>query len=329
MARSSSLLEVRGLHTYFHFSGGRVVRAVDGVDLTIPRGSVVGLVGESGSGKSMTALSILRLLDPRARIMQGEIILEGQDLVKLSEGDMRGIRGRRISMVVQDPMTALNPLLTIGRQMKNALSAHRKWEPRALNSQATHLLDLVRLPDPERLLSSYPHELSGGMRQRVVVAMALSSGADLIIADEPTTALDVTIQLQILTLFAELRRERELSMLFISHDLGVIAHVCDSVCVMYRGIIVERGPVGEVLASPLHPYTQGLLESVPDPRKRGVPLGMVHELAHAPVPAATGCRFSSRCARATQLCLTQAPQAVEKRPGHDVACHYPGGSYER
>jgi oligopeptide/dipeptide ABC transporter ATP-binding protein len=324
LERNHSLLDVRDLHTYFHLAGGRVVRAVDGVQLSIPRGSVVGLVGESGSGKSMTALSILRLLDPRARIERGEILLEGQDLVKMSEREMRRIRGRRISMVVQDPMTALNPLLTIGRQVKHALSAHQTWDAAALESEAIRLLDLVRLPDPERLLSTYPYELSGGMRQRVVIAMSLASHADLIIADEPTTALDVTIQLQILSLFKELRWARDLSMLFITHDLGVIAHVCERVCVMYRGIIVERGAVGSVLESPLHPYTQGLLESVPDPRKRGAPLGTMTVPAQSRVSGTAGCRYSSRCVRATARCLKEVPASVEVEPGHEAACHFPG-----
>jgi len=322
-----ALLEVRDLRTYFFFDSGRTVAAVDGVDLTVRRGSVLGLVGESGSGKSVTALSILRLLDPRARIVSGEILFRGRDLISLSEGEMREIRGRYISMVLQDPMTALNPLLTIGRQIRHAISAHQKLKSQDVRTEAIRLLDTVRLPDPERLLGAYPHQLSGGMRQRVVLAMALASGADLIIADEPTTALDVTIQLQILSLLKELREARELSMLFITHDLGLIAHICDYVCVMYCGVVVEHGPMAKILERPLHPYTQALLYAVPNPQRRGTPLRTIGAQGPDASLITSGCRFLGRCDRGRKICKEESPRLIEGEACHKVACYFPGGEY--
>lgn len=261
-----AVLEVHNLQTHFFLRGGRTVKAVDGVDFTVERGRVLGLVGESGSGKSTVGLSILRLLDPRARIVGGEILFQNQNLRTLSEKKLKQVRGRHISMVFQDPTTALNPVTTIGRQLKHALSAHRGLSTTGIQTRAVELLDDVELSDPERVLAAYPHELSGGMRQRVVIAMALASGASLIIADEPTTGLDVTTQREILYLFDDLIHTGRLSMLFITHDFGVVAYMCDDVCVMQNGKIVEYGPVEKVLESPTHPYTRRLLDAIPDPK---------------------------------------------------------------
>jgi ABC-type dipeptide/oligopeptide/nickel transport system ATPase component len=313
------LLETRSLTTQFVYADGRVLKAVDNLSVGIRPGQVLGLVGESGSGKSLTALSIMRLLPPRARIVSGDIRFQGRSLLSLSAREMRQIRGRHIAMVLQDPLTALNPLLSIGRHVQNAITAHRSLRGAALTAEVLRMLHLVRLPEPEGLLAARPHELSGGMRQRVVIALALAARAEVIIADEPTTALDVTTQLQILTLFQELCRTTGLSMLFITHDLGVVAHICDEVGVMLRGRLVERAACSALIARPLHTYTQRLLASIPNPRRKGIPLSL--PTAGVAEPLRTG-----NAAQLEQAGYPLPPveaQLVEVEPGHEVALEPP------
>src|SRR5438045_4797644 len=256
------LLEVRDLHTHFPTRAG-LVRAVNGVSFYLDRGELLGLVGESGCGKSITALSIMRLISPPGRIVGGEILFDGKNLLKLSDAEMRQIRGDDIAMIFQDPMTSLNPVFTVGEQIAEALRLHRRLSRKAARVAAIQAMQEVAIPDPARRVDDYPHQMSGGMRQRVMIAMALACNPKLLIADEPTTALDVTIQAQILELLNGLRKTRELAVLLITHDLGVVAEVADRVCVMYTGKIVEESGVGEIFEKPKHPYTQGLLKSVP------------------------------------------------------------------
>ena len=326
------LLDIRNLVTTFHTPQGRVP-AVDGVSLSIERGGMLGLVGESGCGKSVTAMSILRLVAAPGRIESGQILLESAaaplDLVTLPEPQLRRIRGARIGMIFQEPMTSLNPVFTIGDQVAEAVRLHRQAGREAARARALEMLRLVRLADPERRLDEYPHQLSGGMRQRVMIAMALACDPDLVIADEPTTALDVTIQAQILELLADLRRRLGTAILLITHDLGVVAETCDEVAVMYAGRIVERAAARELFARPLHPYTIGLLAARPDPRAghkgplRTIP-GMVPPAQRFP----SGCRFHPRCDRARcgpgtdPDCAVLPAPLVELVPGHFVRCHY-------
>ncbi len=256
------LLEVKNLQTHFPTRAG-LVRAVDGVDFYLDRGELLGLVGESGCGKSMTALSVMRLVSPPGKIVNGEILFDGKDLLKLSDSEMRQMRGDDIAMIFQDPMTSLNPVFTVGEQIAEALRLHRKLSHKQARQATIEAMREVAIPDPARRVDDYPHQLSGGMRQRVMIAMALACDPKLLIADEPTTALDVTIQAQILELLDDLRKQRELAVLLITHDLGVVAEVADRVAVMYTGRIVEESPVDELFARPKHPYTEGLLRSVP------------------------------------------------------------------
>src|SRR5256714_3496040 len=256
------LLEVKNLQTHFPTRAG-LVKSVNGVSFYLDKGELLGLVGESGCGKSITALSVMRLISKPGRIVGGEIIFDGKNLLKLSDAEMRQIRGDDIAMVFQDPMTSLNPVFTVGEQIAEALRWHRKLSRKAARAAAIQAMSEVAIPDPARRVDDYPHQLSGGMRQRVMIAMALACDPKLLIADEPTTALDVTIQAQILELLDELRRTRELAVLLITHDLGVVAEVADRVCVMYTGRIVEQSNVNELFAEPKHPYTRGLLRSVP------------------------------------------------------------------
>jgi peptide/nickel transport system ATP-binding protein len=326
-ANPTPLLRVQDLKTHFHTRDG-VVRAVDGVSFDVLPGETLAIVGESGCGKSVTAMSILRLLPmPPARIAGGRIEFDGRNLLELSEPDMRKVRGNAISMIFQEPMTSLNPVLTIGRQISEALVLHRGMTEKAALLRAAEMLRKVHIPEAERRLTQYPHELSGGMRQRVMIAMALACGPRLLIADEPTTALDVTIQAQILELMHELRAETGASVILITHDLGVVAEIAHRVVVMYAGRKVEEAPIGELFAAPRHPYTRGLLGSMPhlgdsvnETGKRLVEIpGMVPSLKD-PAP---GCLFAPRCPNATERCTREAPPLELHAPGHQAACWNP------
>ena len=325
-AATPLLLEIEDLHTYF-FTRDGIVRAVDGVSLGVRRGETLGVVGESGCGKSVTSLSILRLIpEPPGRIVSGSIRFDGTDLLKLSETAMRGIRGNEISMIFQEPMTSLNPVLTVSRQISETLMLHQGLEARAAAARAVDMLRLVKMPEPERRAQQYPHEMSGGMRQRVMIAMALACHPRLLIADEPTTALDVTIQAQILDLMRELKTRIGAAIILITHDLGVVAEMASRVVVMYAGRKVEEAPVRDLFRTPRHPYTQGLLGAVP---KLGSSLGgAMARLAEIPgvVPSLkqriSGCVFAGRCAFATDLCRQVAPALETKAPNHLAACHY-------
>ncbi len=319
---SAPLLEVDNLKTHF-FTRDGVVRAVDGVSFTVNAGETLAVVGESGCGKSVTALSILRLIaSPPGKVVAGEIRFQGRDLLQLSEAEMRGIRGNDISMIFQEPMTSLNPVLTVSRQIAEALTLHRGLSRRDAHARAIEMLKLVHIAEPERRVTEYPHQLSGGMRQRVMIAMALACNPKLLIADEPTTALDVTIQAQILDLMRELKDKTGAAIVLITHDLGVVADMAQRVVVMYAGRIVEQARVAAIYAHPRHPYTAGLLASIPrladeDDNKRLTEIpGMVPSLKEA----IAGCVFAPRCGYATQRCRHEYPPLEEKSPGHSVAC---------
>jgi oligopeptide/dipeptide ABC transporter ATP-binding protein len=317
-----TLLEVKNLRTTFQTTAG-VVRAVDGVSWDIEEGETVALVGESGCGKSVSALSVMRLVaEPAGRIEGGEILYRGRDLLRISEEEMRHVRGREIGMIFQEPMTSLNPVLTIGRQLTEGLQIHMNMKPVEAQARAAELLVMVGISDPERRLAQYPHHFSGGMRQRMMIAMALACNPSLILADEPTTALDVTIQAQILELMRDLSRRLGVAMLIITHNLGVVARYADRVNVMYAGRIIERASATELYANPRHPYTLGLLRSVPrldEPRRaRLVPFeGQPPDLARLP----PGCSFAPRCVYRTARCEAEAPAlAAIGAPGHVAAC---------
>jgi oligopeptide/dipeptide ABC transporter ATP-binding protein len=313
------LLAVEDLHTHFA-TGQDARRAVDGVSFTIDRGEVLGLVGESGCGKSVTALSIMRLVAPPGRVAAGRVLFEGEDLLAVDAEAMRQVRGARIAMVFQEPMTSLNPVFSIGDQIASAVLAHGGATRREAWARTEAMLDLVQIPSPRQRARDYPHQLSGGLRQRAMIAMALASGPALLIADEPTTALDVTIQAQILDLLRRLQAERGMAVLLITHDLGVVAELCHRVAVIYAGRIVEFAAVGDLFARPLHPYTRGLLACLPHPSRFGQPLasieGVPPDLRAAPV----GCRFAPRCAHAIASCRRHEPGLEEREPGHFVAC---------
>jgi oligopeptide transport system ATP-binding protein len=317
------LLSVRNLSTRFRTERG-TVRAVDGVSFDVAAGETLAIVGESGSGKSVTALSILRLIpDPPGRIEAGEIVFDGQDLMKLDDAAIREIRGNRIAMIFQEPMSSLNPALTVGLQVGEPVNLHRKAPWARAFDRAAELLGKVRIPDGRSRLDSYPHQYSGGMRQRVMIAMALACAPQLIIADEPTTALDVTVQAQILALLKELTREANSAMILITHDLGVVARYADRVAVMYGGRIVEMAPARQLYKTPRHPYTRGLMASVPrldgDTGRPLVPIeGQPPDLAALP----PGCAFALRCRQATERCRSEPPPLVESAPGHLSACFF-------
>jgi oligopeptide/dipeptide ABC transporter ATP-binding protein len=316
----ATLLEVRNLKTTFMTAAGPV-RAVDGVSWDIAEGETVALVGESGCGKSVSALSIMRLVaEPAGRIEAGEILYKGRNLLKLSEEEMQHVRGREIAMVFQEPMTSLNPVLTIGRQLTEGLEIHMKMSAEQARARATELLGMVGIPDPARRLAQYPHHFSGGMRQRMMIAMALACNPSLILADEPTTALDVTIQAQILELMRDLSRRLGVAMLIITHNLGVVARYADRVNVMYAGRIIEQAAAAEIYANPRHAYTLGLLRSVPrldEPRRARLdPIqGQPPDLTRLPA----GCAFAPRCAYRVDRC-GEVPALVEVSPGHTSAC---------
>jgi oligopeptide/dipeptide ABC transporter ATP-binding protein len=325
-ASTTPLLSIRGLRTYFDTEAG-VAKAVDGVDLDILPGEVLGLVGESGSGKSVTALSVLRLVpSPPGRIVAGEIEFKGRNLLGLSWEEIRKVRGSEISMIFQEPMTSLNPVFTIGMQVTEVILQHEAVSQDEANRRAVDILTEVGIPDAARRMTQYPHHLSGGMRQRVMIAMALVLNPDLLIADEPTTALDVTIQAQILDLMLELKERRPgAAILLITHNLAVVAETCDRVAVMYGGKIQEVAPVRRLFENPLHPYTQGLLGSIPRvdgarARRLNVIPGTVPSILDMPI----GCKFVTRCPYRFEPCPDKEPPLIEMEPGHLVRCHlYP------
>jgi peptide/nickel transport system ATP-binding protein len=314
-------LEVSHLTTAFHLKAG-VVRSVNDVSFTLHHGEMLGMVGESGSGKSVTGLSILRLIDPPGRIVEGSIRLKGTELTALSDGEFRRLRGRVVSMIFQDPMTTLNPVLTIGRQFHDVMRAHGPIGRAEAMDRAEEALRQVGIPSPRERLRSYPHQLSGGMRQRVCIAIALISNPDVVIADEPTTALDVTIQAQILSMVQRLARERSMAMIWVTHDLSVVAGLCDRVAVMYAGRIVEMGRTEDVLNHPHHPYTLGLINSIPADARPGDRLRQIGGSPPSPLKLPSGCAFAPRCERATEVCNT-IPEPVEVGQGHTVRCFHP------
>ena len=313
------LLEVRNLKTYFDTARG-MVRAVDGINLTVEHGKTEGLVGESGCGKTVTALSIMSLLPNQGKTFDGEIIFEGEDLLQKTPTEMGRIRGKKISMIFQDHLSSLNPVLQVGKQIEEAIRMHQGLGRMAAREKAIKLLGLVGISSPKTRIKDYPHQLSGGMRQRVMIAMALSCNPSLLIADEPTTALDVTIQAQILELLKRLIRELDTSLLLITHDFGVVAELCDRVSVMYAGQIVEQAPTREIFKNPRHPYTRGLLNAIPridrDINRLDNVNGVVPNLLCPP----DGCRFCSRCPGHFKICHLENPGPVEVSPGHLVNC---------
>ncbi len=321
MENEPDLLRVEDLHTYFFTEDG-VVKAVDGVTFNVKRGEVLGLVGESGSGKSVTALSVLRLIpQPPGKIISGDIIWKGESILDIPESDMRTIRGNQIAVVFQDPMTSLNPVLTIGDQIKEAIKLHQQVSDLEAEEKTKTLLELVGIPDAGKRLKDYPWQFSGGMRQRVMIALALSCNPDLLIADEPTTALDVTIQAQVLDLMRDLKERFQTSIILITHDIGVIAEMCDRVAVMYAGNIVELADVITIFKEPKHPYTKALLKAIPsanssrDEELYSIP-GSIPNLINPP----SGCRFHPRCEEARPECSEIVPDTVELEPGHFVRC---------
>jgi len=313
------LLEVQNLKTYF-VRKNSVVKAVDGVSFHVDENETLGLVGESGSGKTISCLSILRLVPKPGRIISGKILFEGQDLLAMSEEEMRKLRGGKISMILQDPMTSLNPVFTIGDQIGEAIATHCKVKGVALNARVAEMLKKVRIPSPETRMSAYPHQMSGGMKQRVVGAISISCQPRLLIADEPTTSLDVTIQAQYLELLNDIQRELGMALIFITHDFGIVANMCDRVAVMYAGQIVESAPVRDIFYRPVHHYTASLLKSVPKLETR------VDRLASIPgqpprldsIP--TGCRFAPRCARSDDQCTREEPPLLPLEDNHSVKC---------
>jgi peptide/nickel transport system ATP-binding protein/oligopeptide transport system ATP-binding protein len=325
----ATLLQVKDLRTSFFTPEGEV-QAVDGVSFEIGEGETLGVVGESGCGKSVTALSILRLVpSPPGRIVGGEILYRGRDLLKLDKESMRRIRGNEISMIFQEPMTSLNPVFTVGDQIGEAIRLHQGLNKRETRAKTIEMLRLVKIADPESRVDDYPHQLSGGMRQRVMIAMALSCNPSLLIADEPTTALDVTIQAQILELMEELQAKLGMALMLITHDLGVVAERADEVAIMYAGKIVERTTAKEIFSRPLHPYTVGLLNSLPGARgHKKKRLAAIPGVVPNPLELPSGCRFRDRCPRAAGLCAEAEPELVEKEKNHWVACYFPGPSVE-
>ncbi len=319
---SETLLSVNNLATHFATEEG-IIRAVDGVSFELKRGETLGIVGESGSGKSVTNLSVLRLIpEPPGRIASGEVIFNGQDLYALSNEEMRKIRGRRIAMIFQDPMTSLNPFMRISKQLMEITRLHLGYSKTQAYEHAVEMLELVGIPDARVRVDSYPHEFSGGMRQRVMIAMALSCEPELLIADEPTTALDVTIQAQILELIKDLKRKTGTSVILITHDLGVVAGMTDHIIVMYAGRIFEQARTLDLFRAPANPYTKGLLRSVPDPTAEQGELyqipGLPPDLANLP----SGCPFAARCERAEEICTREYPPFVEVAPDHHSLCHF-------
>jgi oligopeptide transport system ATP-binding protein len=324
---NGNLLEVKDLRTHFHTEDG-TVKAVDGVTFSLRRGETLGVVGESGSGKSVTNLSIIRLIQtPPGQIVSGEVIFDGRDILQLSEGEVRQIRGRRIAMIFQDPMTSLNPFMKISRQLMEMTRLHLGHSKADAYAHAVKMLETVGIPDASKRADDYPHQFSGGMRQRVMIAMALSCEPELLIADEPSTALDVTIQAQILELIKTLKQETGTSVILITHDLGVVAGMTDHLIVMYAGKIFEQATTAELFAVPGNPYTKGLLRSVPDPTSARGELyqisGLPPDVAHLP----SGCPFAPRCDRAEEICRKEFPPLVEVSQDHHSLCHFANEVY--
>lgn len=320
MAQSEALLNIEDLKVSFFTPSGEV-RAVRGVSYKLKLGQVMGIVGESGSGKSVSAYSMMGLIPEPGKVMGGSITFDGRDILSMSERQMQTIRGNEIGMIFQDPMTSLNPVYTIGNQLMEAILRHEKVTRKEARDRCLHLLELVGINEPRKRLSQYPHEFSGGMRQRIMIAMALACNPKLLIADEPTTALDVTIQAQILELMKELRDKINMSIILITHDLGVVSEMCDTVIVMYAGVIVEAAPIDGIFYNPQHPYTWGLLKSIPkiseDERERLIPIeGSPVDMLNVP----PGCPFAPRCEHAMKICMREMPPYTHLEEGHQVAC---------
>ena len=325
---NGKLIEVRNLKTYFETEDG-TVKAVDGISFEVKRGETLGIVGESGSGKSVTNLSIIRLIpNPPGKIVGGEVIFDGQDLLLLPENEIRKIRGRRIAMIFQDPMTSLNPFLKISKQLMEMTRLHLGHSKKQAYEHAVRMLETVGIPDARSRADSYPHEFSGGMRQRVMIAMALSCEPELLIADEPSTALDVTIQAQILELIKKLKAETGTSVILITHDLGVVAGMTDHVIVMYAGKVFEQGPTRELFATPGNPYTKGLLRSVPDPTAEQGELYQIPGLPPDVARLPPGCPFAPRCYRVEEICRNEFPPFVQLTRDHHSLCHFAKEVYE-
>ena len=325
---NGNLLEVKDLRTYFDTEDGEV-KAVDGISFQLKRGETLGIVGESGSGKSVTNLSIVRLIpSPPGRIVSGQILFDGLDILKLKENDVRKIRGRRIAMIFQDPMTSLNPFMKISRQLMELTQLHLGHTRREAYDHAVEMLETVGIPDARSRADSYPHEFSGGMRQRVMIAMALSCEPELLIADEPTTALDVTIQAQILELIKTLKRATGASVILITHDLGVVAGMTDHLIVMYAGKVFEQAPTAELFALPGNPYTKGLLSSVPDPTAEQGELYQIPGLPPDVARLPSGCPFAPRCDRAEEICRREFPPFVQLTAEHFSLCHFANEVYQ-
>jgi len=328
-ATNNTLLEVRGLSTHF-FTDRGVACAVDDVSFEIRRGEVLALVGESGCGKSVTALSIMRLVqNPPGRIVNGEILFDGRNLLELPDRDMRRVRGKDIAMIFQEPMTSLNPVFRVGAQVAEAVMLHNDVTKEEARQRTIEMFARVGIPAPDQRVDDYPHQLSGGMRQRVMIAMALSCDPRLLIADEPTTALDVTIQAQILDLLRDLRREREMALLLITHDLGIVAGIADRVAVMYAGRIVETADVRSLYRQPMHPYTVGLFNALPKLTAEKSRLRTIPGTVPSPIDFPAGCRFHPRCSRATDRCSVDEPRLDEIEPTHWAACWHPGPEHEQ
>lgn len=316
---SEKLLEVKNLHTSFFTDAGEV-KAVNGVSFDLEKGQTLGIVGESGSGKSVTAYSILQILDSAGKITEGEVLFHGQNLIGKDKKGLRNIRGNKISIIFQDPMTSLNPVYTIGNQLREAIKLHTDRKGNAVKERAVEMLRLVGVNDPEKRIKQYPYQLSGGMRQRVMIAMALACEPDILIADEPTTALDVTIQAQILRLMKDLQKTLGMAIIMITHDLGVIAEICDKIIVLYGGKVCERGTAEDIFYSPKHEYTKGLLRSIPsidNTKKRLIPIGGTPiDLLNMP----KGCPFSSRCDKTMKICLESIPDEIDFGGEHSACC---------
>ena len=319
-----SLLEVKNLHTYFKTRKG-IVKAVNDVSYSLDSGKTIGIVGESGSGKSVSAMSILQLLDGNGYIAEGEVMFEDRDLTKLTQQEMYEIRGNKISVIFQEPMTSLNPVFTIKKQLSEPFIIHQGMKKKEAEKKALEMLAAVQIPNPEAVLRQYPHQLSGGMRQRVMIAMALACKPKILIADEPTTALDVTIQAQILRLMNDLQKENGTAIIFITHDLGVINEMADDVVVMYCGQVVEQTSAKKIFTDcPVsHPYTEGLMHSIPRLDSVGSKLEPIPGAVPHPLALPKGCKFAPRCKYATQKCLDEEPALIEVTPGQKIRCHYP------
>jgi peptide/nickel transport system ATP-binding protein len=317
---NAPLIEIEGLRVVFHGDDGRITHAVDQVDLTVANGATLGLVGESGCGKSVTSLAIMGLLPKRSADVTGAIRFDGYDLLDVPDETLRDLRGNRLAMIFQEPMTSLNPSFTIGDQIVEVILRHRGGSRRQARDRAIELLRRVHIPSPEKRIDEYPHKLSGGMRQRVMIAMALACDPRLLIADEPTTALDVTLQAQILDLMRELKAASNAAIILITHDLGVVAEVCDEVAVMYAGEIVERAPVDELFANPQHPYTVGLLGSIPRLDHRVANLATIEGMVPNMTSPPAACRFAARCPFVAEICTRQSPPLAVVSPGHTSRC---------